>query len=68
MEIVYDTSTTTEPITIWLNRDKRFEDPHKPCGAMCGSDDKIAVLSARFAAGVSLWNSEDNTGMIDRCE
>lgn len=31
----------------------------KPCHAQPGSETKMAVLEARFALGLDLWNPED---------
>jgi hypothetical protein len=34
-------------------------DPHRPTEAKPGSEDKVMMLSARYAAGVPLWHDED---------
>lgn len=34
-------------------------DPHMPVMAPCGSVEKIAMLTVRYAAGVPLWNPLD---------
>lgn len=35
-------------------------DPLSPTGAKPGSEEKVRVLAARYAAGVPLWNDADN--------
>jgi hypothetical protein len=34
-------------------------DPLNPTGAKPGSEDKVRMLAARYAAGVPLWHDED---------
>ncbi len=34
-------------------------DPLNPTGAKPGSEDKVKMLAARYAAGVPLWHDED---------
>ncbi len=34
-------------------------DPLTPTGAKPGSEDKVKMLAARYAAGVPLWHDED---------
>jgi hypothetical protein len=34
-------------------------DPHKPTRARPGSEAKVLMLSARYAAGLPLWNNDD---------
>jgi len=34
-------------------------DPLNPTGAKPGSEDKVRMLAARYAAGVPLWHEED---------
>jgi hypothetical protein len=34
-------------------------DPFRPTVAKPGSEDKVIMLSARYAAGVPLWNNDD---------
>jgi hypothetical protein len=38
---------------------KRGIDPFKPTEARPGSEDKVLMLSARYAAGLPLWHNED---------
>lgn len=66
VEIVYENDSPDQVVVVWLNRDKIRIEPDKPCSAMCGSDDKIELLSARFASGMPLYDEHDNNGMVDR--
>lgn len=34
-------------------------DPQTPTGAKPGSEDKVMMLAARYAAGLPLWNEQD---------
>lgn len=45
------------------------DNPGDPCEYAAGSLEKIAVLAARYAAGVPLWNEDDShvvVGMYPR--
>ena len=44
-------------------------DPTRSTAACPGTEEKILMLSARYAAGVGLWNVKDRRGQgVDECE
>lgn len=44
-------------------------EPTRSTAACPGTEEKILILSARYAAGVPLWNVEDRRGQgVDECE
>ncbi len=55
-ELAYEDSQELEIIDDF---DFANVDPLNPTGAKPGSEDKVKMLAARYAAGVPLWHDED---------
>ncbi|WP_437231132.1 hypothetical protein SH661x_002387 [Planctomicrobium sp. SH661] len=57
-ELSYD---ETQEDLDYIEEDFDFSsvDPLNPTGAKPGSEDKVRMLAARYAAGVPLWHDED---------
>lgn len=58
-ELSYDEIHDEEADFVVEDFDFSSVDPLNPTGAKPGSEDKVRMLAARYAAGVPLWHDED---------
>ena len=57
-ELSYD-EAEVDPEYVAEEFDFSSVDPLNPTGAKPGSEDKVRMLAARYAAGVPLWHDDD---------